>query len=120
MLSIIHYNLFFFLDRQKFFKTTYCFNNLECKIISLDHSAEGILENQMLASEFGGNISTRNVNGNLVPNSAIYKITAQLSAKDFPIKQQALGILRLEADRKNIIERFWRWAISVVIRESGM
>ena len=78
------------------------------------------MQDQVFASKFGGNISTRNINSQMVPDKAIYKVTAKLLGKNVYINQEALGILRLEADSKNVIERFWRWGLGVIIRESGM
>ena len=74
----------------------------------------------MLASMFGGDISAKHVDDYLVPNTAVYKITARINEQNFNITRKALGILKLEADKKNIIERFWHWALGVIIRESGM
>ena len=91
-----------------------------CEIVNVAHSAESILEDQMLASIFGGNISAEYVNDYLIPKTAIYKITAKIVTEKFQLKREALGILKLEADRKNLVERFWRWALGVLIRESGM
>ena len=92
----------------------------DCKIVNIAHSVEEILQDQVFASKFGGNISTRNINSQMVPDKAIYKVTAKLLGKNVYINQEALGILRLEADSKNVIERFWRWGLGVIIRESGM
>ena len=96
------------------------FQSINCKIENIAQSAESILEDEMLASMFGGDISAKHVDDYLVPNTAVYKITARINEQNFNITRKALGILKLEADKKNIIERFWHWALGVIIRESGM
>ena len=91
-----------------------------CRLVDVGHSAERVLEDALLASEYGGNISVSEVEGILIPDQAIYKISAIVEEQDLQISRQKIGMLKLDADRKSILERFWRWSVAVVIRESGL
>ena len=91
-----------------------------CRVVDVGHSAERVLDDALLASEYGGNISVSEVEGALVPDQAIYKISAIVEEQDLQISRQKIGMLKLDADRKSILERFWRWSVAVVIRESGL
>ena len=74
----------------------------------------------MLASKYGGNISASLVGNKLVPDNAIYKIDAIVEGKNVLIGRQAIGILKVDADKISLMERFWRWFAAVLIRESGL
>jgi putative peptide zinc metalloprotease protein len=91
-----------------------------CRIVNVGNSAERILEDAMLASKYGGNISASLVGNKLVPDNAIYKIDAIVEGKNVLIGRQAIGILKVDADKISLMERFWRWFAAVLIRESGL
>ena len=91
-----------------------------CSLITVGQSAESFLKDKMLASLYGGSILVKANGEKLVPDQSIYKVVARFEGGDLNLKQQALGILKLEADEKSIIERFSHWSLSVIIRESGM
>ena len=103
----------------RFFSPGASFNSLPCNVSVVGKSAEISLEMPMLATSRGGNISASIVGTTLVPDQAIYKITAIINELDLPINRQTMGMLKLDADRKSLVERFWRWAVAVLIRESG-
>ena len=91
-----------------------------CRVTDVGRSAEQVLEDEMLASAYNGDIPARFVENTLVPNHAIYKISAIIDKQYPEISRQTLGMLQVDADRKSVIERFWRWSVSVLVRESGM
>jgi len=91
-----------------------------CRIVNVGHSAERVLEDAILASKYGGNISTSVVGNELIPDQAIYKISAIVENHEIEVNREAIGMLKVDADRKSLIERFWRWSAAVLIRESGL
>ena len=91
-----------------------------CRIVNVGHSAERVLEDAILASKYGGNILTKFVGNELVPDQAIYKISAIVENHEIEVNREAIGMLKVDADRKSLIERFWRWSAAVLIRESGL
>ena len=91
-----------------------------CRLISISESAEQVLQHKMLGSPFGGNIPAKLVQGDLLPGQAIYKIIGHFDSEDIQLNHEALGTMKLEADKKSVIERFWHWFLAVLIRETGM
>ena len=91
-----------------------------CRIVNIGHSAERVLEDAILASKYGGNISTSVVGNELVPDQAIYKISAIVENHEIEVNREAIGMLKVDAERKSLIEKFWRWSAAVLIRESGL
>ena len=91
-----------------------------CRIVNVGHSAERVLEDAILASKYGGNISTSVVGNELVPDQAIYKISAIVENHEIEVNREAIGMLKVDAERKSLIEKFWRWSAAVLIRESGL
>ena len=86
----------------------------------MGQAAERVLEDAILASKYGGNISASIIGDKLVPDQAIYKIDAVVQGDEFLIDREAIGMLRIDADKKSLMERFWRWTAAVLIRESGL
>ena len=91
-----------------------------CKLVNVGRAAERVLEDAILASKNGGNISASIVGDKLVPDQAIYKIDAVVKGDDVLIDREAIGMIMIEADKKSLMERFWRWSAAVLIRESGL
>ena len=91
-----------------------------CKLVNVGQAAERVLEDAILASKYGGNISASIIGDKLVPDQAIYKIDAVVQGDQFLIDREAIGMLRIDADKKSLMERFWRWTAAVLIRESGL
>ena len=92
----------------------------QCRVVDVGRSAERVLEAPVLASKFGGNISVSEVEGALVPDKAIYKVSAIVKKQEIHINRQQIGMLKLDADKNSILKRFWRWSVAVIIRESGL
>ena len=91
-----------------------------CRVLDVGRSAELVLEDEMLASAYNGDIPASFVENTLVPDHAIYKISAIVDKQYPQISRQTLGMMQIDADRKSVIERFWRWSVAVLVRESGM
>ena len=91
-----------------------------CRVLDVGRSAEQVLKDEMLASAYNGDIPASFVENTLVPDHAIYKISAIVDKQLPQINRQTLGMLQVDADRKSVIERFWRWSVAVLVRESGM
>jgi hypothetical protein len=83
-------------------------------------SSERRIEEKTLAGLYGGNISANYIQEDLVPNQAVYKLTADIRSKKLKINYKTKGLIQINAERRNMIDRFWRWFVAIIIREGGM
>jgi putative peptide zinc metalloprotease protein len=88
---------------------------------SISPGAVGVLESPEFASVYGGGVATRREqDGRLVPEMAVYRVVldvAEGAAATATARQR--GTVHIAADRTSPIERMWRRAVAVVMREAG-
>ena len=96
------------------------FENYVCLLREIGSSSESRIDEKMLAGLYGGNISANYIQEDLVPNQAVYKLTADIRSKKLKINYKTKGLIQINAKRKNMIDRFWRWFVAIIIREGGM
>ncbi len=92
---------------------------LELRLTRIDYGALQALAWPELASEFGGPIPTRKVNQQLRPEGAWYQIEFQAVDESRAPHLQQTGRLKVQAQPESLLQRYWRHAASVWIRESG-
>ena len=93
---------------------------LKLKLIAIDKDAAKILARRELASALGGHILTREKNGQLVPEKAIYRVTFEV--EELPVDYQHLawrGQLVIHADWASPAGKYLRQVLVVLIREIG-
>jgi len=93
---------------------------LKLKILSIDQDAARALPRRELASVLGGHVVTREKNGVLVPERAVYRVT--LEVLNMPQDIQNLswrGKLVIHADWGSPLERYLRQIMAVLVRETG-
>ena len=104
-----------------YFKLVYRkFENYVCLLREIGSSSESRIEEKMLATLYGGNISANYIQEDLIPNQAVYKLTADIRNKKLKINYKTKGLIQINAERRNMIDRFWRWFVAIIIREGGM
>jgi putative peptide zinc metalloprotease protein len=98
------------------------------KVIEIENSALGKLQDSILASTYGGPIAVRTSSGNPnyatndrpVPLGAIHRVVL---VPETPLEtatmQILLGTVTIEGERRSFLSRAWRHAASVLLRESG-
>jgi putative peptide zinc metalloprotease protein len=91
-----------------------------CKLVSIERSSAIYINEKMLVSLYGGNISANYVGKKLIPEQAHYKIRADIDKYDINIKQKLMGTVEIDAVHKSLFQKFRRWAIAVIVRETGM
>lgn len=92
---------------------------LDLKLSRIDHGAIQTLAWPELASDFGGPIPARKVQQQLRPEGAWYQIEFEaLDESRAPLLQQT-GRVRVQAPPESLLQRYWRHAASVWVRESG-
>jgi len=93
---------------------------LKLKVSSIDSDASPVLHRRELASVLGGHILTREKNGVLVPERAVYRVA--LDASDVPEDLQLQswrGQLVVHAQWSSPAGRYVRQVVSVLVREFG-
>jgi len=93
---------------------------LKLKVVDIDRDAARQLPRRELASVLGGHVVTREKNGQLVPERAIYRVA--LEVMDMPTELQELswrGQVTIHADWSSPAARYARQVLSVLVRETG-
>ena len=93
---------------------------LQLKVAAIDQDAARTLPRRELASVLGGHVITREKNGVLMPERAVYRVTLEL--QNMPEDMQDLswrGNLMIHADLASPIARYLRQIMVVLVRETG-
>jgi putative peptide zinc metalloprotease protein len=93
---------------------------LQLKVAAIDQDAARTLPRRELASVLGGHVVTREKNGVLVPERAVYRVTLEL--QDMPEDMVDLswrGKLTIHADWASPMARYLRQIMAVLVRETG-
>lgn len=104
----------------KFFTEGVTHQVLDLKVVSMDKDAARVLPRRELASVLGGHVMTREKNGQLVPERAVYRVTLEVQHMPEDLKQLTWrGHLVVHADWQSPITRYLRQMAMVLIRETG-
>ena len=93
---------------------------LKLTVSAIDRDAARVLPRKELASVLGGHVLTREKNGQLVPERAVYRVA--LDVQGLPSDMQGLswrGQLVLHADWQSPASRYLRQVLAVLVRETG-
>ena len=93
---------------------------LKLTVSAIDRDAARLLPRKELASVLGGHVLTREKNGQLVPERAVYRVA--FDVHDMPESMQALswrGQIVLHADWQSPASRYLRQVLAVLVREIG-
>lgn len=93
---------------------------LTVKLVAIDSDAGRTLARRELASAIGGHILTREKNGQLVPERAIYRVSFEVN--ELPSSYEELawrGQLVIHADWSSPATKYFRQLLTVLIRELG-
>jgi putative peptide zinc metalloprotease protein len=93
---------------------------LKLTVSAIDQDAARVLVRRELASSLGGHVSTRDKNGQMVPERAIYRVT--LDVQNMPEDMQNVswrGRVTIHAGWASPAGRYLRQALAVVVREAG-
>ena len=94
--------------------------SLNLTVTAIDRDAARNLPRRELASALGGHVVTREKNGQLVPERAVYRVA--LDVHDMPEEMRQLawrGKLTIHSDWSSPASRYIRQVLSVFIREFG-
>lgn len=104
----------------KFFADSASTPVLTLKVSAIDRDAARVLPRKELASALGGHVLTREKNGQLVPERAVYRVA--FDVQDMPESMQSLawrGHINIHADWASPAGRYVRQALAVLVREAG-
>lgn len=91
---------------------------LKAVITHIDLTAPENLEDKELSSVYGGDIATRlDQKNGYVPHEAIYKLSLQPLEKNLSLQQRQKGWVKIEAEKHSLIDRIYKKAAAVFIRE---
>lgn len=96
------------------------FKKYECALERIAPTSELNLKEKILTSPYGGSISATQIGSVVLPNQALYKLSAFINLTNIKLNYKTIGLIEIDAERRNIIERFWRWFLAIIIRESGL
>ena len=94
--------------------------SLALRVAAIDRDAARILPRQELASALGGHIVTREKNGQLMPERAVYRVA--LDVQEMPAEMQAMswrGRLTIHSESASPGARYLRQILTVLVSESG-
>jgi len=92
----------------------------QANITDIRHVDEATLAIPYLASVFGGNIPVReDADGNLLPETAMYRVTLTPQGNQFFDNQVIKGIVHIQGNPRSLLERIRNFVMSVLIREMG-
>ncbi len=90
------------------------------QIREIRHIDEKTLMVPYLASLFGGDIPVReDQEGNLFPESAVYRVVLDVNNHAFTNTQVIRGLIHIEGEPKSLLERIRDFTVTVLIREMG-
>ncbi len=89
------------------------------QIQSIDQTQSSVLPQSYLASVFDGPIAVRQQQGQLIPESSVYRVLLNLDNLEMSQQQIYRGEAQLQGGRETILYAAYRTIASVLVRESG-
>ena len=93
----------------------------DVEIVEIEESSNQALSQPWLASLYGGDVAVKKSReGKLESHESVYRVRLKVTSKEFQHPPFMLrGSVKLDAERRSIIGRFFRGAMYVLIRESS-
>lgn len=93
---------------------------VELRVTAIERDAARVIAHPMLTDQFGGNLPTRAVDGELVPLRASYRLRLEVATVDPRLATQArVGTVVVHAGHESLLARGARAVMSVLWREAG-
>ncbi len=108
------------VDRGRFFPDDSELPPFPVTAANIDQANTRVVDAPYNASVYDGRIAVQQtLDGALVPLDALYRVRLRLDSMPAHPQRVQRGRVRLEVDSSNLIERLWRMATAVIIRETG-
>jgi putative peptide zinc metalloprotease protein len=114
-------------DTAKFFPETPGKRTLKLRVIRIDSDSTRLLPEPMLAVQHGGQILSRERNGQLIPEKALYRVVLAVDPEE--LQDAAAMNINSSAERGHIVIHgaaqslfgdYLRTVLAVIIREAGL
>ncbi len=91
-----------------------------CQVAQVDRSNVAMLEHPALAISHGGTLATQgNDRTGLVPAGSLFRVRLDRCQSSRTPPQELRGTLHIDAERASPLDRWWRAAQAVLVREAG-
>lgn len=93
---------------------------INATIVDIEQTNTDKFDEFYLASVYGGDVGVReDQEGNLVPETSVYRVRLDTEALDSPPRQVVTGAIRARGEPLSLFDRIYRQVAAVVIRETG-
>jgi putative peptide zinc metalloprotease protein len=107
-------------DQGRFYSETPGRLDVPVRVVRIDTDATRALPSPMLASVHGGAIPVRQQNRQLIPDTAVYRITLQPEGGHEPEGMRELrGRLVVQGEARAVLQDFLQSAMALWVREAG-
>lgn len=108
-------------EPARFYFETPTSRSIPMQVVRIDNDATRNLQNKLLIMGRGGSIPVRNSqSGDLVPDYAIYRVVLEvLDDQQHLFQRIERGRVVIHSQPKSYLERYWKKALGVIIREAN-
>ncbi|MBF0194910.1 MAG: HlyD family efflux transporter periplasmic adaptor subunit [Magnetococcales bacterium] len=93
---------------------------IKVQLVKIDPAGITTINKPHFASQYGGEIVVQtDAKGRLLPQKALYKVILTPIKPSMTFSHTVVGKVRLEAQKRSLLQRAWLVAAKVLIRESG-
>lgn len=90
------------------------------RVIRIETTALAEMDYPGHASVFGGAIPvTLDEHGRMLPEVGVFRVWLEAIDPEEPPNRQVMGWVRLDAERRSLMGKLWRWVVGGLIREAG-
>ncbi len=105
--------------KARFYSNTNVLSPFDATIISIDTASTGDMKSPWFIQTYGGDIAaTPDRAGKMLTDTTVYKVILQ-PVESINLSHVERGIIQIPVESESILGRFWRFALSVILRESG-
>ena len=106
-------------DKARFYSMTDVIAPLDATIISIDAASTRDMKSPWFIQTYGGDVATTpDQSGKMMTDSTVYKVILQpIDTVTLPHVER--GIIQIPVESQSLLGRFWQFALSVILRESG-
>ena len=106
-------------DNARFYSLKGVISPLDARIVSIDAASSRELHSPWFAQQYGGDVpATLDAKGKLRTDKTVYRVILE-PTEPITLSRMQRGVIRISTSSESIMGQFWRFALSVVMRESG-
>jgi putative peptide zinc metalloprotease protein len=94
---------------------------VQCTVARIDAVQLAVLDTPAVASPYGGGIpAQRMADGRLQPLQPTFHVRLEQCDRALPPRSELAGVVRLQGERRSLVERGWRWVAALWQREAAL